>query len=63
MRRAAPLILLGFVAILAGVGWTYYVRLKQQAASAPVKPQEAGARDNRRLSMAGPTATPPARRP
>jgi lipopolysaccharide export system protein LptA len=39
MRRAAPLILLGFVAILSGVGWTYYVRLKQQAANAPVKPK------------------------
>jgi lipopolysaccharide export system protein LptA len=40
MRRAAPLILLGFVAILSGVGWTYYVRLKQQAANAPVKPRK-----------------------
>jgi lipopolysaccharide export system protein LptA len=39
MRRAAPLILLAFVAILSGVGWTYYVRLKQQAANAPVKPR------------------------
>ena len=39
MRRAAPLILLGFVAILSGVGWTYYVRLKQQAANAPIKPR------------------------
>ncbi len=37
MRRAAPLILLGFVAIVAAVGRIYYVRLKQQAASAPVK--------------------------
>ena len=32
MRRAAPLILLGFVAIVAAVGRIYYVRLKQQAA-------------------------------
>ncbi len=40
MRRAAPLILLGFVAILSAVGWTYYVRLKQQAANAPVKPKK-----------------------
>jgi lipopolysaccharide export system protein LptA len=40
MRRAAPLILLGFVAILSGVGWTYYVRLKQQAANAPTKPKK-----------------------
>ncbi len=40
MRRVAPLILLGFVAILSTVGWTYYVRLKQQAASAPVKPRK-----------------------
>jgi lipopolysaccharide export system protein LptA len=39
MRRAAPLILLGFVAILSTVGWTYYVRLKQQVASAPLKPK------------------------
>ena len=39
MRRAAPLILLGFVAILSGVGWTYYVRLKQQAANAPIRPR------------------------
>ncbi len=40
MRRAAPLILLGFVAILSGVGRTYYVRLKQQAANTPVKPRK-----------------------
>jgi lipopolysaccharide export system protein LptA len=40
MRRVAPLILLGFVAILYGVGRTYYVRLKQQAANAPVKPKK-----------------------
>jgi lipopolysaccharide export system protein LptA len=40
MRRAAPLILLGFVAILSTVGWTYYVRLKQQAANTPVKPRK-----------------------
>jgi lipopolysaccharide export system protein LptA len=37
MRRVAPLILLGFVAIVAGVGRIYYVRLKQQASVAPVK--------------------------
>jgi lipopolysaccharide export system protein LptA len=37
MRRAAPLILLGFVAIVAAVGRIYYVRLKQQASVAPVK--------------------------
>jgi lipopolysaccharide export system protein LptA len=40
MRRFAPLILLGFVAIVAGVGWTYYQRLKLQAASAPAKPKQ-----------------------
>ncbi len=40
MRRAAPLILLGFVAILYGVGRTYYVRLKEQAANTPVKPRK-----------------------
>jgi lipopolysaccharide export system protein LptA len=40
MRRFAPLILLGFVAILSGVGWTYYERLKLLAASAPVKPKK-----------------------
>jgi lipopolysaccharide export system protein LptA len=40
MRRVAPLILLGFVAILSLVGWTYYVRLKQQVASAPQKPKK-----------------------
>lgn len=39
MRRAAPLILLGFMAIIYGVGRTYYVRLKQQAAHAPLKPK------------------------
>ena len=43
MRRVAPLILLGFVAILSTVGWTYYVRLKQQVASAPVKPKKLAA--------------------
>src|SRR5579863_5677049 len=37
MRRAAPLILLGFVAMVAAVGRIYYIRLKQQAAIAPVK--------------------------
>src|SRR5271163_2620577 len=39
MRRVAPLILLGFVAIVAGVGRIYYLRLQQQAASTPVKPK------------------------
>src|SRR6202044_2680255 len=38
--RFAPLILLGFVAIVWGVGYTYYARLKQQAASAPAKPKK-----------------------
>lgn len=37
MRRVAPLILLGFLAIVAAVGRIYYVRLKQQAATTPVK--------------------------
>jgi len=40
MRRFAPLILLGFVAIVSGVGWTYYERLKLAAASAPAKPKK-----------------------
>src|ERR1700678_3781092 len=40
MRRFAPLILLGFVAIVSGVGWTYYARLKLLAASAPSKPRK-----------------------
>jgi lipopolysaccharide export system protein LptA len=40
MRRIAPLILLGFVAIVAGVGRIYYLRLKQQAAASPVKPRK-----------------------
>jgi lipopolysaccharide export system protein LptA len=40
MRRFAPLILLGFVAIVYGVGYTYYARLKLQAASAPAKPKK-----------------------
>lgn len=40
MRRVAPLILLGFLAILSTVGWTYYVRLKRQVASAPAKPKK-----------------------
>ncbi|HXC42120.1 MAG TPA: LPS export ABC transporter periplasmic protein LptC [Candidatus Dormibacteraeota bacterium] len=39
MRRFAPLILLGFVGIVYGVGYTYYMRLKQQAASEPAKPK------------------------
>lgn len=40
MRRFAPLILLAFVAIVSGVGWTYYARLKQQAANSPTKPKK-----------------------
>ncbi len=40
MRRFAPLILLGFVAIVYGVGYTYYSRLKLQAASTPAKPKK-----------------------
>jgi lipopolysaccharide export system protein LptA len=40
MRRFAPLILLGFVAIVSGVGWTYYERLKLLASSAPAKPKK-----------------------
>jgi len=40
MRRAAPLILLGFVAIVVGVGRIYYSRLKQQVVSAPAKPRK-----------------------
>ena len=40
MRRVAPLILLGFVAIVAAVGRIYYIRLKQQVVSAPVKPRK-----------------------
>jgi lipopolysaccharide export system protein LptA len=39
MRRFAPLILLGFLVIVSGVGWTYYERLKLLAASSPVKPK------------------------
>jgi lipopolysaccharide export system protein LptA len=40
MRRFAPLILLGFVAIVSGVGWTYFERLKLLAASSPAKPKK-----------------------
>lgn len=40
MRRIArPLILLAILVILAGVGATYYARLKIQAVSAPAKPK------------------------
>lgn len=37
MRRVAPLILLALVFIVGAVGRIYYLRLKQQAAVAPVK--------------------------
>jgi lipopolysaccharide export system protein LptA len=40
MRRFAPLILLGFVAIVSSVGWTYFERLKLLEASAPAKPKK-----------------------
>jgi lipopolysaccharide export system protein LptA len=39
MRKLRPLILLAFLAILAGVVITYYNRLKMQAGSAITKPQ------------------------
>jgi len=40
MRRVVrPLILLAFFAVLAGVGATYYARLKLQAGNAPSKPK------------------------
>jgi lipopolysaccharide export system protein LptA len=39
MRRARPLILLVILVILAGVGGTYYGRLKQQSVSAVSKPK------------------------
>jgi len=38
MRRARPVFLLAILLVLAGVGATYYVRLKQQALSTPAKP-------------------------
>jgi lipopolysaccharide export system protein LptA len=38
MRHARPLFLLAFLAILAGLGATYYARLKQQALNTPAKP-------------------------
>jgi len=34
-----PLLVLAFFAVVAGVGFTYYTRLKLQAGSAPVKPK------------------------
>jgi lipopolysaccharide export system protein LptA len=40
MRRVAPLILLGFIALLAGVGATYYARLKLQAVNTPAPPKK-----------------------
>ena len=39
MRHARPLFLLAILAVLAGVGATYYGRLKQQTAGAPAKPK------------------------
>src|SRR5690349_92759 len=39
MRLLRPLLALAFLAILAVVGFTYYTRLKQQAADAPAKPK------------------------
>ncbi len=39
MRYARPLLLLAILAILAGVGFTYYGRLKKQFAEAPEKPK------------------------
>jgi lipopolysaccharide export system protein LptA len=39
MRYVRPLFLLAILAILAGVGVTYYARLKQQFMSAPTKPK------------------------
>jgi lipopolysaccharide export system protein LptA len=40
MRRARPLFLLAILAILAGVGATYYARLKQRAHNSPTKPAQ-----------------------
>jgi len=40
MRRIAPLILLGLVAIIVGVGTTYYARLKQQAGNSTAQPKK-----------------------
>lgn len=40
MRRVAPLILLGLLAIIAVVGSTYYARLKQQAGNSPAQPRK-----------------------
>jgi len=38
MRHVRPLFLVAFLAILAGLGATYYARLQQQARNAPAKP-------------------------
>jgi lipopolysaccharide export system protein LptA len=38
MRHARPLFLVAFLAILWGLGATYYARLQQQARNAPAKP-------------------------
>jgi lipopolysaccharide export system protein LptA len=39
MRHARPLFLVAFLAILWGLGSTYYARLQQQARNAPAKPR------------------------
>src|SRR5580693_8102595 len=39
VRHTWPLFLLAIVLVLAGVGTTYYARLKQQFANAPAKPK------------------------
>jgi lipopolysaccharide export system protein LptA len=39
MRRAGPLIVLLFLLIVAGVGASYYARLKEQSSNAPQKPK------------------------
>jgi lipopolysaccharide export system protein LptA len=39
MRRAGPLIVLLFMLIVAGVGASYYARLKEQSSNAPQKPK------------------------
>ena len=39
MRHTWPLFLLAIVLVVAGVGTTYYARLKQQYRDAPAKPK------------------------